>query len=231
MAEGQRKREIVAIVLCLAWVAGEVDAAGYVSLGGVYVAHMSGDTASATVHLVRGGAVASRALAIALFVGGVLAGALLSEIAGRLRLRARHALMFGAEAVVLVAAVFVRETSAVLALVAAAMGMQSSALRRISAVSIRTTAITAMLVTFGEEVASAVGDRDRRSLAWRRAVLFGAIWAAFAAGALSGVLAIDAWGLRALGLAAAVLVAVAARDVHRPLGACPPPLEQGASVG
>ena len=68
--------------VALAGVAGYVDAAGFLTLGGLFTAHMSGNTARLGVRLGGGqlGAALPLAVAIALFVIGVMAGAAASEL-------------------------------------------------------------------------------------------------------------------------------------------------------
>src|SRR5581483_8908976 len=68
--------------VALAGVAGFVDAAGFLTLGGVFTAHMSGNSARLGVRLGQGDLSAALPMlaAIALFVVGVAGGALASEL-------------------------------------------------------------------------------------------------------------------------------------------------------
>lgn len=74
-----------AAAIALAGVAGFVDAVGFLTLGGLFTAHMSGNTARLGVVLGRGDLSAAIPIvaAVALFVVGVAIGAVASELAAR----------------------------------------------------------------------------------------------------------------------------------------------------
>ena len=74
-----------ALAVALAWVAGYVDAVGYILLFGLFTAHMSGNTVRLGVDLGRGDAseALARAVPIGVFVIGVALGTLLVELAAR----------------------------------------------------------------------------------------------------------------------------------------------------
>src|SRR5690349_6360434 len=78
-------QEKVWLAVSLAWVAGFVDAVGYVSLFRLFIAHMSGNSAAMGAHFGQGewGEAFYRAFPIPVFVLGVIAGAALHEAASR----------------------------------------------------------------------------------------------------------------------------------------------------
>jgi uncharacterized membrane protein YoaK (UPF0700 family) len=68
----------------LSGMAGYVDAIGFLKLGGLFVSFMSGNSTQLAVGAVLDPPMAAMAGRLVLgFVGGVVAGTLLSEIAGR----------------------------------------------------------------------------------------------------------------------------------------------------
>jgi len=89
----------------LAWVAGFVDAVGYVSLSHLFIAHMSGNSAAMGAYFGQGrwGEAFHRAFPIPLFVLGVVAGAALNEAAFLHVVRSPFALTLWLEAALLAA--------------------------------------------------------------------------------------------------------------------------------
>jgi uncharacterized membrane protein YoaK (UPF0700 family) len=81
----RKDREKAWLAVLLAWVAGFVDAVGYLSLSHLFLAHMSGNSAAMGAYFGQGrwGAAFHRAFPIPMFVLGVAAGAALNEAASR----------------------------------------------------------------------------------------------------------------------------------------------------
>src|SRR3954468_8979153 len=75
------ERPLIAIALCLAALAGFVDALGYLNMGGFFVSFMSGNTTHLAVTLGTDspGPAWQAATLICAFVIGVMAGALLAH--------------------------------------------------------------------------------------------------------------------------------------------------------
>jgi len=229
-----RSAELVVVVLVLAAIAGSVDTIGYLELGKIFVAHMSGNTAAAAADLARGdvGATLHRAFPIVVFALALVGGAALSTMIVRARLRSTHAVLFGFEAALLGAALVVHvaishgtiENGAAVALATAAMAMQSVAVARILDVPVLTTAITGILIKFGERFVAELTSRERPPHERGSAMLFGGVWLSFFLGAAGGGVAAVHVGLRALVTPIVVLFVLVARDVQRPFGASPPGL-------
>src|SRR5579864_4242388 len=104
-------------------------------------------------------------------------------------------------------------------LAAAAMGLQTSALRRLAGQTVRTTFVTGMLTHLGEEVARFVLPASRPSASGSRLRLLTLIWVFYAGGAVFGGWAHDHWSLNALVVPLLILVAVIAVDLVHPIHA------------
>src|SRR5262245_25825708 len=148
------------MLLILTGAAGTVDAIGYLALGRVFTANMTGNTVLLGLHLGQEqGAAALRAIvALVGFGVGLTIGALIVE---RTRSTAAwpravttafglEALMLGVFAIGVSATVPVREVveaQALIAVSAIAMGIQSAAVRRLNVPGIATTYVTGTLTS------------------------------------------------------------------------------------
>lgn len=242
------------LVLLLAGAAGCLDAVGYLTLG-LFTANMTGNT------ILLGLSVGREAwadamhniVALAAFVCGAGAGTAATRVAGRI------ARGLGVEAVVLAAAVAVwvlfgsprgriGEPAAywLIALLSAAMGMQSATVRRVGEHRVATTYVTGTLTTLATDTASDLLDRwmargaapgrqtgaasgtenaasrrrpevPRQQGAERGTPLMTGLWAVYLLGALIGGFAEQRWAIWAVAAPLVVLVAVMGSDLtHRP---------------
>jgi uncharacterized membrane protein YoaK (UPF0700 family) len=222
------------VALTLALVGGFVDAVGYITLLGVFIAHMSGNSAAMGAHFGQAKAAAglARAAPIPLFVLGVGGGVVLIEILTRRGVRSTAAVVLGVEAGMLLAVMLLGDAElshgvvpaqkgwtfyALIFLAAAAMGLQTSALRRLAGQTVRTTFVTGMLTHLGEEAAKFALPSTRASASPSRLGLLALIWTCYAAGAIFGGWAHDEWALNALVIPLAVLGAVIAVDLVSPI--------------
>lgn len=236
-----RRPQKALVALVLAWTAGVVDAVGYILLAGVFTAHLSGDSAAMAVHagshnwiefLARG--VPIPVFVIAVFVGGVLL-----ETAARVGVRRRLGLLIAVELALLLAfflaalaqpGALIRSWRplyfVLISVLAAAMGLQTSALQRVGGRTIRTTYVTGMLTNFANEMVTwtlrswrlpASGSAREARLALRRAAFLIELWMAFAAGALLGGFGEPLWKQWALLPAIGGLCVVLGVEAARPL--------------
>ncbi len=194
--------------LLLTLVAGIADAVGYLTMGGVFTANMTGNTVLAGIAAAEGSyALAGQRLAplVTFFIGAVMARLLL-----RL-LRKPHAPLL-LEAAILAAVGFLpldRE-SAVL-IVAAAMGLQASALTHFAGSAVSTVVVTSTLA----RIADATLDRAWPTAPRRKPPpaaaprLLAITWIGYLGGAMAGtaLLPVIAWPLL---VPAALLVIVVA---------------------
>ena len=235
------------LVLLLAGAAGCLDAVGYLMLG-LFTANMTGNTILLGLSLGREAwaDAAHNVAAIAAFVVGAGAGAAATRNVRRIA----HGL--GLEAAVLAAALVVwaafgaprgriGEPAAywLIALLSAAMGIQSATVRRVGEQRVATTYVTGTLTTLATDTASDLLDRwsarrgertgstaaaeaapNTDTAAGNRArgtALMTGLWAVYLFGALVGGFGEQRWALWAVTAPLAVLLAVIVSDLaHRP---------------
>lgn len=175
------KVERLAVLLAL--VGGFIDAVGYLTLFGMFTAHMSGNTTTMGLGAGQGSwrLALHHAFPIAFFVLGVVGGGVLMELLVRRGAQRISAIGLAVEAGLLGALVLfgdplmrdgqLQPDSAgvfylLAALPALAMGMQNVMLRRVGGPKIRTTFVTGSLTSLAEDVVELLfwlGDRFHRS--------------------------------------------------------------------
>lgn len=159
---------IVRIAPALAGVAGYVDAVGFITLRGLFVAHMSGNSVKFGVAAGHGAlsAAAPAGVAVVLFVAGVALGTTAAELAARRRVRSLAALVLGIQAALIAAFMVYGDTLltdhairsrtlggfyVLAALAIVSMGIQTSALRQLAGRTISTTYVTGVLTSLTQE--------------------------------------------------------------------------------
>jgi uncharacterized membrane protein YoaK (UPF0700 family) len=172
-------RAAYGVAFPLAVVAGYVDAVGFLTLAGLFVAHMSGNTVRLGVFVGEGdwSLAAQRLVPIIVFTIGVAGGIALVEALRRRSAPAPAARVLSVEAGLLLAFMLVGwivldgqgaaggswdyYLLAVLAVLA--MGWQTAALRRVAGVPVHTTFVTGILTHLAEESVNGwYAWRDRR---------------------------------------------------------------------
>lgn len=186
------------------FVAGFVDAIGFLAMGGFFVSFMSGNTTRLGVGLAsegRDGLIAGALIAV--FVAGATAGSLVARAAG---LRRRTgvlvfvALWLAAGALLHAAG----QPALGFAAMALAMGAENALFERDGDVQIGLTYMTGTLVKLGQRLAVALTGGPRWD--WTPFLIQ---WLSLAAGALAGALAQPWWGLDALWIAVALVLLLA----------------------
>jgi uncharacterized membrane protein YoaK (UPF0700 family) len=200
------RRRDVALAAGLSAIAGYVDAIGFLKLGGFFVSFMSGNSTRLGVGLATGHWTTVRtALAlIALFVGGVVLGALVARRAGE----GRRSVILALEAGLLAASAGLFTAGLDAAGVAAmvlAMGAENAVFQRNGDVGVGLTYMTGALVKAGQRIAAALTGGDR--WAWAPYAL---LWAGLSLGGALGATTYLRLGVSALWAAAGLLAAVAA---------------------
>jgi uncharacterized membrane protein YoaK (UPF0700 family) len=227
-----------AVAIALTVAAGFVDCFGYVMLGRVFTAMMSGNTVLIGVFV--GAEEWATALlyvhTVAMFtIGLVVAGAVL-RVAERLGLVHILALAMALEALCLAAVLVIgaRVVPAgidavappsellllLVALAAMAMGVQNTSLRMAGVLTVYTTHITGSLTRFGEAAVDAMlpprpGPTRRAALS--TAIFQFGLWAGFLTGAVLSAYAARRLGFEALLIPIAIVAAIGAIDSVRPL--------------
>ncbi|WP_419317217.1 YoaK family protein [Caulobacter sp. ErkDOM-E] len=204
-------RRDVALAAVLSGVAGYVDAIGFLKLGGFFVSFMSGNSTRLGVGLATGhvGAALTALTLIALFVAGVVLGALVARRAGE----DRRAMVMALEAVLLACAaglIMAGLDGPGVAAMVLAMGAENAVFQRNGDVGVGLTYMTGALVKAGQRIAAALTGGDR--WAWRPFVL---LWAGLTLGGALGAAAYLKFGVLALWGAALVVAGLAvARHVE-----------------
>ncbi len=193
-----------AALLCLA--AGYVDAYGYVDLGGVFAANMTGNTVLLGIAAARGEW--ARIPPYALTLGAFFAGAMAASVLKRAFDRAFPPLLLAA-ALLAISERLELTGDLELLLLAVAMGMQGASINRFGRTGLQTVVITSTLLNLADGCVrhgwhAAVGVNDQGP----DMALLGAVWLAYGLGAAAGVLISSHLGLP-LVLPAVVLVFVA----------------------
>jgi uncharacterized membrane protein YoaK (UPF0700 family) len=206
---------LIVIAICLAALAGFVDALAFTSLGGFFASFMSGNSTRLGVGLgggATGDALTAGALVLS-FVSGVIVASVLVRARGE---RSREAIMMVVTALLAAAAAVATLMPGPLLLIflAMAMGCENGVFHRDGDVTIGVTYMTGSLVRTGQKLAGALmGDADRWG--WAPYLM---LWAGFVAGVVLGAASHLRWGWMALWaapVAAAVLTAALVRVAGR----------------
>ncbi|MEI6492300.1 MAG: YoaK family protein [Verrucomicrobiota bacterium] len=195
----------------LAGVGGSIDAVGVLSLGGLFVAHMSGNSAAFGAAFGQGDWLKGlpHLLAIPVFVMGLFLGYLWILRARTFR---RCAVLLATEAFLLAAfAVAIRSGAGFPAAIPAllAMGLQNATLRELGKSSFPSTYVTGVLDMLGKSAARAVLERGGPALADARRA--GAVWISYASGAILGSAGLAMLGVEIVFVPVAILAVLAAR--------------------
>lgn len=203
MITHRRRERTIAIALTV--LAGYVDALGFMTLGGYFIAFMSGNTTRLGVGAVQGTVSAFvPAVVIGLFVLGVMVGSLVNHRSG---IHRRAVVLALVTALLALAGCFASGgmTWGAIVGMALAMGAENTVFERNGEVSLGVTYMTGTLVKLGQRLTGVLLGRDRWAWVW-----YLLLWLGLLAGTLAGSAAYLRFGLSSLwfavGLAAAVTV-------------------------
>jgi uncharacterized membrane protein YoaK (UPF0700 family) len=248
-----RARAIAVVAPGLAGVAGFIDAVGFITLHGLFVAHMSGNSVKFGVQAGRGNlsAAAPAGIAVALFVTGLALGTIVAELAARRRIRSVAAVVLTLQAALIATFMLYGRTIlgdgqvsgrsldgfyVLAALAIVSMGLQTAGLRQFGRQRVRTTYVTGVLTLLTQEATNYAfwlrdgANRDEehsflsrtlrlgsRDDARNHALLLAAVWVVYVGGAILGSFCDGRVELWSLLIPLAVLAAVIATDLRRPL--------------
>jgi uncharacterized membrane protein YoaK (UPF0700 family) len=214
---------MASIAVGLTLLAGYVDAVGYLSLGQVYVANMSGNSIAVAVY----GAnldwreVWKYGWPVMSFTLGLFLSRLLVGWGMRAGWRSVAAPAIGVEALALVAFSAVPPGTTGVFLAACAMGVQAATLARFNGVTVYTCFVTGSLVKFAEDGAEllliVLQRRPPRACHIRGTIWFALIWTAYVAGAILGANALHLLARASILLAAGALLLVCLIDRTTPV--------------
>jgi uncharacterized membrane protein YoaK (UPF0700 family) len=240
----------VALLLTLA--AGYVDIVGFLGVYHTFTAQMTGTTVHLGSWLAEhnwGGATVAGTV-IAAFVLGSIAGRILIEMGSRRGVRSIATVTLALETLLLAAFIplasratdagLARPASAaaLLAMLAAAMGLQTATLTRVGPLTVHTTFVTGMLNKLAQLVAhlilhtydllraklsdeKLIHQQNQRQALHNALFIFG-IWCCYLAGAVAGRFMESRWKVQALYVPILLLLIGIAVDRWRPLS-----LEEG----
>lgn len=198
------------LAVAMTAVAGYVDAVGLLTLGDLFVSFMSGNSTQFAAAIVHGdwNKAGEAGGIIALFVIGVAGGHFLAAVAQDWRRPA----VFMLEAALLGLAVALAPWQGAIVPIVLAMGVQNEALHKAGEIKTSLTYVTGTLVSFGENLASALrgGDPARHWL-WLPYLL---LWLGLIIGAGIGALVYAQMRIRALVWPAAFVLLCAAVTVY-----------------
>lgn len=231
------------VALILTFSAGIVDIVGYIAAYSLFVANMTGNTVHLGNELVgrKWDDAAKAATIIASFVLASVAGRAMLEAGARRRRRTIASITLLVEVLLILGFIwlqpgvgFSHEKSlapllALLAMLAAAMGLQTATLTKIGPLTIHTTFVTGMLNKFAEAMAAWLfwlHDQISAKRGWRglmqhpalsNAGFMALIWMSYMFGALIGTLLYARWSVSVLYLPVILLVVSAGMDQRWPL--------------
>jgi uncharacterized membrane protein YoaK (UPF0700 family) len=240
----QRNRRLFLAAL-LTWIAGFVDAVGFISLGHIYTANMSGNTVAIGIQAVSQNwpETLRRATPVLAYFIGLLFCRLLIEVGARKRIRsiATVALVFEIALLIPVCAIpglwadrAIEVSLAYVALLALAMGIQNGALTHFSSLTVHTGFVTGTLVKCAERTAKyltwifdeicqrdqpliAVIRRSGKEKQFQLSAWLLMIWLAYVAGAVCGSFGDYTFSFRSLIVPIAVLLGIVVIDLKYPL--------------
>lgn len=211
----RRDRELLAI--CLAAIAGYVDAYGFLTFS-TFVSFMSGNTTHAGIKLGEHSYALAlpAAAAILSFIAGVFAGTLLTYS------RSRHSrrLLYLSIAALLALNIGASQLTSTfiylgIAMLSFTMGMMNTSLSRVGNLMVNLTFVTGTLSQIGRHLAMAANRspvRDGEGV-WdthlRRAIMLMLVWLGFIAGAILGGIAAPRFGVLLLMLPLVIMLALA----------------------
>jgi uncharacterized membrane protein YoaK (UPF0700 family) len=233
------------VAIALTCIAGFVDAVGYINLGRIYTANMSGNSVGVGIELSSRNWIEMlrRAWPVLAYVVGLLFCRILLHVGAIRGIRRMASAAFSCEIVLLILvcsnSLFGHYLSwalpfAYIGLMAVAMGIQNAALTHFSSLTLHTGFVTGTLVKFAEQLAKylvwlagAVGrergslkgllDGSRKQQSFQVAAFLAIIWTTYVIGALGGALGTHRFGLRWLIPAILSLAALIGVDLTHPL--------------
>jgi uncharacterized membrane protein YoaK (UPF0700 family) len=192
-------------------VAGLADAVGYVAMGGVFAANMTGNTVLAGLSLGEGHFdLAAKRLAplVTFFLGAMLARLLL-------RLFHQPAVPLLLEAAVLaVVGLLPLGRESTLLLVALTMGLQASAITHFGGTAVSTVVVTSTLARIAEATLDRIWPTGRAMPSIATPRLLALTWIGYLAGATGGVLLVRTMPWPLLVPAALLVIAVIVGDTR-----------------
>jgi uncharacterized membrane protein YoaK (UPF0700 family) len=239
------RRVALSVALALTWIAGLVDAIGFLSFARIYTANMSGNSVSLGIALAEQNwpTALLRFWPVLLYVWGLLLGRVLLEVGARLRISRIATLVFLLESILLGISAWLGdlpqtpprqvETYTAIALLAFAMGMQNAALTRFSTLTLHSGFVTGTLLKANSELVKAltwIWENARnvgglvpalraaiRQDSARLSLFLWITWSSYVVGAAIGTFGVHAVKTRSLIIPIAALILLMLVDLRQPL--------------
>jgi uncharacterized membrane protein YoaK (UPF0700 family) len=218
--------------LALNWIAGYVDAVGFIVFFQVYLGNMTGNTVAIAEGVVqrRLDLLLTRGLAIPEFIAGLLVSRLLVEVLVLKGIIRVGAIVYGLEMLALLlltilgssasrTAAITPENSLLYVLIglgAFAMGLQNATNTHFGPLDVRTTHVTGTISTFADHFAKYIVEK--RAEERHKAVLYAAMWFLYLSGGIGGLVFLGVWYLRCLYIPVIGLAVITVADIVRPCG-------------
>lgn len=234
-----------AVAALLTWIAGFVDAVGFISLARVYTANMSGNSVAIGIQISSQNwlELLRRSWPVLIYFVGLLFCRLLLEFGARERIRSIASIALGCEVAALVPACLVQQHGSQIpirvfltyvGLLAFAMGVQNGALTRFSALTIHTGFVTGTLlkcaehftkyltwlfdeIRSGKREITAVFASSVKQKPFQLSLWLAASWIAYVVGAVCGGLGDYRFNMQSLVAPIAGLVFLIFVDLRKPL--------------
>jgi uncharacterized membrane protein YoaK (UPF0700 family) len=186
-------RTVQALAICLAALAGYVDAVAFLETGGFFVSFMSGNTTRLGVAIAQNAGTAVVAAGfIAIFVAGVAGGSLIGHFAGH----QRRSVVLGLVAALLVIAgccTWAQAPVAALVLMTISMGAENTVFEQDGEIQIGLTYMTGTLVKLGQRFAAMLRGGDRTG--W---ISYFLLWIGLLCGGVTGATVYGRLGIAAI---------------------------------
>lgn len=226
----------------LTWMAGFVDAVGYLSLGQIYTANMSGNSVAVGIHAVSGEWTETlrRFLPVIAYFAGLLYCRLLIAYGASRQIRRIATLTLACEIALLIPVCLAAGPIApvlswtFVGLLAGAMGVQNATLTHFSNLTVHTGFVTGTLVKCAEHMASYLAwiwdqiwrkkrpvfevlARSNEQNVLTKGAWLALIWVAYVIGACFGAFGQHLYRFRSLLVPIVGLICVGVMDLYRPL--------------
>ena len=191
----------------LSGLAGIVDAIGYLSLGGLFLSYMSGNSTQLAVSVGQGNLAGAAAIGelIVLFVLGVAAGQMLAGTVGRWQMTA---VLTGVAILLTIAAMLATAPEPMVF----AMGALNASMHRAGDIPVSLTFVTGVLVRFGQGLGDSL---TRRATRWSW-VVQASPWLGMVTGATIGCVAYQQLAQTAIWVPVTLAILLAAWSLALP---------------
>jgi uncharacterized membrane protein YoaK (UPF0700 family) len=233
------------VAAILTWIAGFVDAVGFLTFAHIYTANMSGNSVAVGIGLGQNNwpMFILRLWPVFIYLLGLIFGRSLIEVGARLRVAHIASAAFACEVIALTVVDWDGKATqngpytqwVSIALLAGAMGIQNAALTRFSSLTLHTGFVTGTLLKFAEQLVKygtwiwdeSFGNRipiirtlslSARQESFRLTCLLISIWIAYVFGAAAGAWGRSLAGTRVLAVPIFCLLLLMSIDLRKPLG-------------